>query len=96
MFPVVLGGDHSIAAGTVGGVSTHFHQASKRVGLIWIDAHGDMNTPDSSPSGNVHGMPVSIALEEMALPYEINVFLPCFPENIQPAVDRYTIGRPWH
>jgi arginase len=59
MFPVVLGGDHSIAAGTVGGVSTHFHQASKRVGLIWIDAHGDMNTPDSSPSGNVHGMPLA-------------------------------------
>jgi glutathione S-transferase len=42
------------------------------------------------------GRKVSIALEEMALPYEINVFLPCFPENIQPAVDRYTIGRPWH
>jgi arginase len=59
MFPVVLGGDHSIAAGTVGGVSNYFHQASKTIGLIWIDAHGDMNTPDSSPSGNVHGMPLA-------------------------------------
>jgi len=59
MFPLVLGGDHSIAAGTVGGVTSHFHQSSKTVGLIWIDAHGDMNTPDSSPSGNVHGMPLA-------------------------------------
>jgi len=59
MFPLVLGGDHSIAAGTVGGVSSHFHQASKTVGLIWIDAHTDINTPESSPSGNVHGMPLA-------------------------------------
>ena len=58
-FPLVLGGDHSIAVGTAAGVAAHFHQAGKRVGLIWLDAHGDMNTPDTSPSGNVHGMPLA-------------------------------------
>src|SRR5580704_14062123 len=58
-FPLVLGGDHSIAAGTVAGAAAHFHKQSKRIGLIWLDAHGDMNTPDSSPSGNVHGMPLA-------------------------------------
>jgi len=60
--PVVLGGDHSIAAGTVAGVSQHFRSKGSRIGLIWIDAHADMNTPDSSPSGNVHGMPLACCL----------------------------------
>jgi arginase len=59
MFPLVLGGDHSIAAGTVAGAAAHFHKTGKRIGVIWLDAHGDMNTPDSSPSGNVHGMPLA-------------------------------------
>ncbi|HXA56394.1 MAG TPA: arginase [Candidatus Acidoferrum sp.] len=58
-FPLVLGGDHSIAAGTVAGAAAHFHKKSKRIGLIWLDAHGDMNTPETSPSGNVHGMPLA-------------------------------------
>jgi arginase len=58
-FPLVLGGDHSIAAGTVAGAVAHYAKESKRIGLIWLDAHGDMNTPDTSPSGNVHGMPVA-------------------------------------
>ncbi|MFY9528756.1 MAG: arginase [Candidatus Acidiferrales bacterium] len=62
MVPVVLGGDHSIAVGSVAGISAHFQKASKRVGLIWLDAHGDMNTPDSSPSGNVHGMPLAAVI----------------------------------
>lgn len=53
-FPIFLGGDHSIAAGTVGGVS---HDGP--VGLVWIDAHGDANTPETSPSGNIHGMPLA-------------------------------------
>jgi arginase len=57
--PLVLGGDHSIAIGSVSGVSSFFRKQSKRAGLIWLDAHGDMNTPDSSPSGNVHGMPLA-------------------------------------
>jgi arginase len=57
--PLVLGGDHSIAAGVVSGVSAHFRKEKKQIGYIWLDAHGDMNTPDSSPSGNVHGMPLA-------------------------------------
>src|SRR6516162_4576768 len=56
--PVVLGGDHSIAAGTVSGVAEFYRRQGKKVGLIWIDAHSDINTPDTSPSGNVHGMPL--------------------------------------
>jgi arginase len=57
--PLVLGGDHSIAAGTVAGVSRYFRGADRKVGLLWMDAHADMNTPQSSPSGNVHGMPLA-------------------------------------
>jgi arginase len=58
-FPLVLGGDHSVAAGTVSGVSDLFRKRGQKIGLIWIDAHADMNTPESSPSGNVHGMPLA-------------------------------------
>ncbi len=57
--PLLLGGDHSIAVGSMSGVASYFRKQSKRVGCIWLDAHGDMNTPDSSPSGNIHGMPLS-------------------------------------
>lgn len=57
--PIVLGGDHSIAIGTVSGVSEFFRNRSQKVGLIWVDAHGDMNTPESSPTGNIHGMPLA-------------------------------------
>lgn len=57
--PLVLGGDHSVAVGTVAGMSRHFRKQDRRLGLIWIDAHADMNTPESSPSGNVHGMPLA-------------------------------------
>ncbi|HTX35563.1 MAG TPA: arginase [Bryobacteraceae bacterium] len=57
--PLVLGGDHSVAAGTVAGVSKHFRQRGQKIGLIWLDAHADMNTPETSPSGNVHGMPLA-------------------------------------
>jgi arginase len=57
--PVVLGGDHSIAIGTVAGVSHHFKKQQQAVGLLWIDAHADMNTPETTPSGNVHGMPLA-------------------------------------
>ena len=62
MLPVVLGGDHSIAAGTLSGVAAHFKKKEKKIGLIWLDAHGDINTPESSPSGNVHGMPLATAM----------------------------------
>ncbi len=57
--PLALGGDHSIAVGVEAGVASFFRKQSKRVGLVWLDAHGDMNTPDSSPSGSVHGMPLA-------------------------------------
>jgi arginase len=60
--PLVLGGDHSIAAGTVAGVSRFFRESGRRIGLLWMDAHADMNTPQSSPSGNVHGMPLACCL----------------------------------
>lgn len=56
-FPLILGGDHSIAAGTVAGITKHYKK--QNLGLVWVDAHGDFNTPASSPSGNVHGMPLS-------------------------------------
>src|ERR1700736_1733266 len=57
--PLVLGGDHSIAAGVAAGVASFYRQQKKDLGYIWLDAHGDMNTPESSPSGNVHGMPLA-------------------------------------
>ncbi len=60
--PVTLGGDHSLAMGSIAGVSKHFRSRGERVGLIWFDAHGDMNTPESTNSGNVHGMPLSHVL----------------------------------
>src|SRR5215469_15728631 len=56
--PLVLGGDHSVAAGTMGGVAEFYRRQEKKIGLIWIDAHADINTPETSPSGNVHGMPL--------------------------------------
>ena len=57
--PLLLGGDHSIAVGSVAGLSRCFRKKKQPVGLIWIDAHADMNTPETSPSGNVHGMPLA-------------------------------------
>ena len=56
LFPIFLGGDHSIAIGTVSGVARNF----ERIGVIWLDAHADFNTPQTSPSGNIHGMPLSV------------------------------------
>src|SRR5215831_21151197 len=60
--PLVLGGDHSVAAGTMAGVGEFHRRQNQRVGLIWIDAHSDINTPETSPSGNVHGMPLAAIL----------------------------------
>jgi arginase len=57
--PLVLGGDHSIAIGSVAGVSRFHRERGKRVGIIWLDAHGDINTPETSISGNIHGMPLA-------------------------------------
>ena len=58
-FPLVLGGDHSIAMGTFAGTASHYKSQDESVGLIWFDAHGDMNVPGVSPSGNIHGMPLA-------------------------------------
>ena len=60
--PLMLGGDHSIAIGSVAGMARHFRKKKKRLGLLWIDAHADMNTPQTSPSGNVHGMPLACCI----------------------------------
>ncbi len=57
-FPLILGGDHSISIGTIAGVAKH----KKNLGVIWYDAHGDLNTGESSPTGNIHGMPLAINL----------------------------------
>ncbi|HEY7481195.1 MAG TPA: arginase [Gemmatimonadales bacterium] len=63
-FPLVLGGDHSISAGTVSGIASVARREGSQLGLLWIDAHGDINTPETSPSGNIHGMPVAALLGE--------------------------------
>jgi arginase len=79
-FPLVLGGDHSIAIGTLAGVSKHY----KNLGVIWYDAHGDLNTAETSPTGNIHGMPLaaSIGLGHRSLT-EIGGYSPKVkPENI--------------
>src|SRR5438876_11111392 len=57
--PLVHEDDHSIAAGVAAGVANCFRRDKKQIGYLWLDAHGDMNTPESSPSGNVHGMPLA-------------------------------------
>jgi arginase len=62
LFPLSLGGDHSIAIGTLAGVSKFYRDRGQSIGCLWIDAHGDMNTPESSPSGNIHGMPFAATL----------------------------------
>lgn len=61
-FPLVLGGDHSQAIGTISGLSKYYREKNEDIGVIWVDAHTDMNTPGTSPSGNIHGMPLSSLL----------------------------------
>src|SRR5215467_13403238 len=82
-FPLILGGDHSVAAGTMAGVAEFYRRQNQKVGLIWIDAHADVNTPDTSPSGNVHGMPLA-AIMGLSPPELANIFGPAKkvePEN---------------
>ena len=71
-FPLVLGGDHSIAIGTLAGVT---RARGRAPGVIWVDAHGDINTPITSPSGNVHGMPMHFALEANSVAPDRIVFI---------------------
>ncbi|ARJ50316.1 arginase [Staphylococcus lutrae] len=79
-FPVILGGDHSLAIGSISGVAEHYQQ----LGVIWYDAHGDLNVPEESPSGNVHGMPLRIlAGEGDSQLVQLGGFMPKVkPENI--------------
>ena len=60
--PLVLGGDHSIAIGSVAGSTNYYARQGEQLGLIWFDAHGDANTPDTTPSGNIHGMSLAVSL----------------------------------
>jgi len=60
--PVILGGDHSIAVGSVAGLASFYRRRDQRVGVVWFDAHGDMNTAETTPSGNIHGMPFAAIL----------------------------------
>lgn len=60
--PLILGGDHSIAIGSISGVASYSRKRNEQLGLIWFDAHADMNTPETSPSGNIHGMPLAVLL----------------------------------
>ncbi|CAA0157238.1 arginase [Tenacibaculum maritimum] len=69
-FPVVISGDHSSALGTISGVKSAY--PTKRVGVIWIDAHGDLHSPYTSPSGNIHGMPLAAAISDDNLDCQVN------------------------
>jgi len=83
-FPLVLGGDHSMAIGTIAGVAGYCRDAHLRPGVIWIDAHSDINIPGTSPSGNIHGMPVaaSIGLGPKELTSVGGMFRKIDPDNI--------------
>ena len=70
--PLILGGDHSIAIGSFAGVASYYKKQQQTLGLIWFDAHADMNTPETTPSGNIHGMPLA-ALLGYGTPELVNV-----------------------
>ncbi len=82
-FPLVLGGDQSISIGDIAGASAFYRQRNERLGLIWFDAHGDMNTPESTPSGNIHGMPYAVSL---GLGSEELVRIKGFAPKVEPEV----------
>ncbi|HEY7914555.1 MAG TPA: arginase [Blastocatellia bacterium] len=82
--PIILGGDHSIAIGSVSGVAAYYRKRGEKIGIIWLDAHPDINTPSTTPSGNIHGMPLAAILghgpRELT---EIAGFAPkVLPENV--------------
>ena len=81
--PITIGGDHSIAIGSLAGVVKSFRKRDERLGLIYLDAHADMNTPDTTPSGNIHGMPLAVLLGYGA-PELVNVggFAPKFDPRL--------------
>ncbi len=82
--PLVLGGDHSLAAGSVAGTATALAERGQRVGLLWLDAHADLNTPATSHSGNVHGMPVAhlLGFGDTRLSHVASVYPAVLPEHV--------------
>ena len=60
--PISLGGDHSIAIGSAAGLASFHRKRNQKIGIIWLDAHTDVNTPETTPSGNIHGMPLAVLL----------------------------------
>lgn len=82
--PLVVGGDHSLAAGSVAGTATALHERGQRLGVIWLDAHADLNTPETSRSGNVHGMPVAhlLGLGDPRLSHLASVHPAILPEHL--------------
>ena len=88
--PVILGGDHSIAAGTIAGISSFFRDQGEDIGMIWFDAHADMNTPETSPSGNTHGMPLATIL---GVGHKEMVNLEGFAPKIKPEYCAHVGGR---
>jgi arginase len=82
--PLVLGGDHSLGAGSVAGVATALGERGQRLGLIWLDAHGDLHTPATSHSGNVHGMPVAhlLGLGDARLAHISTVYPAVRPDHV--------------
>ena len=74
--PVVLGGDHSIAMGTIAGLSRFHREKKEKIGLVWFDAHGDSNTAETTPTGNIHGMPLAVVLG-MGAPELVNLAGAC-------------------
>jgi len=89
-FPIILGGDHSIAIGTFSGIASHYRRRGEDVGLIWFDAHADINTPETSPSGNIHGMPLSVLLGQGN---ETLVHLEGFAPKLKPEFCAHVGGR---
>ena len=61
-FPLILGGDHSLSIGSVGAIAEHYRSKGESIGVIWVDAHADMNVPDTTPSGNIHGMSLAVLM----------------------------------
>ncbi|MCA0446033.1 MAG: arginase [Bacteroidetes bacterium] len=72
-FPIVMGGDHSIAIGTIAGLSSYYKKQGKKLGVVWVDAHADMNTPETSPTGNIHGMPLAVNIG-LGAPELVNLY----------------------
>ncbi len=86
-FPIVLSGDHSSALGTISGIKAVY--PNKTLGVVWVDAHADLHSPYTSPSGNIHGMPLSAALGNDNLDCKINEIT---PETVQHWENMKNIG----